>query len=97
MINYCSNCGVPVTAHRYPFCPPDFKAAADKALPSSIPEKLDTRLPVVLLPGMMYEVNGYLILNKRPLEDTATRVYVSGNSIIIKSDQPVEISVKRKG
>ncbi len=104
MNNFCSNCGVPVTAHRYPFCPPDVQTALDKALPmrfgrdgSPQAGKLDPSLPIILTPGMMYEVNGYLIINKRPLEDTATRVYVRGDSILIKSDQPVEISVKRMG
>ena len=95
----CTKCGVPFTAHKYPFCPPDVQTVLDKALPRAIgyiPERhLDTRLPIIIIPGQMYEINGFLIMNKRPLEDTLTKVYVSGESICIVSAQPVEISIKR--
>lgn len=51
--------------------------------------------PLILMPGQVFEINGYLVVNKRPLENTATKLYISGDAIVIKSDQPVEISIRR--
>lgn len=104
----CYKCGCPGIAHKYPYCPPDFTTAKGKILPIEsawdkstrgfgfIPEnQLNKHLPIILVPGMMYEINGFLIISKRPIEDTTTRVYVTEDTITIKADQPVEISIKR--
>lgn len=101
----CTKCGCPMTAHKYNQCPPDYDKALRKNLPNDCgftPERhLNVNMmirdgaPLILMPGQVFEINGYLVVNKRPLENTATKLYISGDAIVIKSDQPVEIQIRR--
>lgn len=104
----CTKCNCPIIAHKFNQCPPDYDKAIFKATRNLggqygfTPERMlnvnamiKEGAPLILMPGQVFEINGYLVVNKRPLENTATRLYISGDSIVIKSDQPVDISIRR--
>ncbi len=107
-IMICSKCNCPVNAHKHNTCPPDYDKALFKVTRNLggpfgfTPERMlnvnamiKDGSPLILIPGQVFEINGYLIVNKRPLEDTATKLYISGDAIVIKSEQPVDISIRR--
>ncbi len=106
----CEKCKCPIPAHKYNQCPPDYGKALTKSTNEFFkqgqwgftPERqlninamIRDGAPLILIPGQVFEINGYLIVNKRPLESTETRIYIFGDSIVIKSEQPVEIQIRR--
>jgi len=104
----CVKCRCPISAHRHSQCPPEYDKALFKMTRNLggqfgfTPERqlnvnamIKDGAPLILMPGQVFEINGYLVVNKRPLENTATKLYISGDAIVIKSDQPVEISIRR--